>query len=169
MERIYQKGFTIVELLIVIVVIGILAAITIVAFNGIQNRANNTAIQSDLKNIGKLLDVHYTLNDGTYPSSLTLLSDIKVSKSSYGDGYWNGSGFYNLLYCYAPSGVDATYAIVATSKSGVTYQYNPKDGGLKEHGYNLATAGTTCPRAGVATTLTGYNVRWIYAGGSWTI
>ena len=34
-----QKGFTIVELLIVIVVIGILAAITVVAYNGIQERA----------------------------------------------------------------------------------------------------------------------------------
>ena len=43
-EKLTQKrtGFTIVELLIVIVVIGILAAITIVAFNGIQTRAKNT-------------------------------------------------------------------------------------------------------------------------------
>ncbi|HCH34443.1 MAG: Secretory protein [Candidatus Saccharibacteria bacterium GW2011_GWC2_48_9] len=38
-----DHGFTIVELLIVIVVIGILAAITIVAFNGVQQRANNTS------------------------------------------------------------------------------------------------------------------------------
>ena len=36
-----QTGFTIVELLIVIVVIGILAAITIVAFNGVQQRARD--------------------------------------------------------------------------------------------------------------------------------
>ncbi|MDN5275377.1 MAG: Fimbrial protein [Candidatus Saccharibacteria bacterium] len=40
-----SKGFTIVELLIVIVVIGILAAITIVAYNGIQNRAKAGAAQ----------------------------------------------------------------------------------------------------------------------------
>lgn len=45
-----KNGFTIVELLIVIVVIGILAAITLVAYNGIQARANDTAIKSDLRN-----------------------------------------------------------------------------------------------------------------------
>ena len=46
-----QRGFTIVELLIVIVIIGILAAITIVAYNGIQDRARNTKIKSDLSEI----------------------------------------------------------------------------------------------------------------------
>ncbi|MNQ19996.1 Fimbrial protein precursor [compost metagenome] len=46
-----KKGFTIVELLIVIVIIGILAAITIVAYNGIQDRARQSKIDSDLSNI----------------------------------------------------------------------------------------------------------------------
>ena len=44
-------GFTIVELLIVIVVIGILASITIVAFNGVQERAHASKIDSDLKSL----------------------------------------------------------------------------------------------------------------------
>ncbi|HET8884032.1 MAG TPA: prepilin-type N-terminal cleavage/methylation domain-containing protein [Candidatus Saccharimonadales bacterium] len=48
-----QKGFTIVELLIVIVVISILAAITIVAYNGVQARARASAIVSDLQNVDK--------------------------------------------------------------------------------------------------------------------
>lgn len=41
------------ELLIVIVVIGILAAITIVAYNGIQNRAYDSTVQSDLSSMAK--------------------------------------------------------------------------------------------------------------------
>jgi prepilin-type N-terminal cleavage/methylation domain-containing protein len=43
-----QRGFTIVELLIVIVIIGILAAITIVAYNGIQDRARQTKMIQDI-------------------------------------------------------------------------------------------------------------------------
>ena len=50
-----QRGFTIVELLIVIVVIGILAAITVVAYNGVQDRAKATKIQSDLQLLQKAI------------------------------------------------------------------------------------------------------------------
>lgn len=50
-----QKGFTIVELLIVIVVIAILAAISIVAFTGIQQRGRDSARQADVANIVKAL------------------------------------------------------------------------------------------------------------------
>jgi len=50
-----NKGFTIVELLIVIVVIGILAAITIVAYNGVQAKAQSTKIASDLTTLDKAI------------------------------------------------------------------------------------------------------------------
>lgn len=61
-----HNGFTIVELLIVIVVIGILAAITIVAFNGVQQRANNAAKFQAAANYEKSIQLYATQN-GSFP------------------------------------------------------------------------------------------------------
>jgi prepilin-type N-terminal cleavage/methylation domain-containing protein len=63
-------GFTIVELLIVIVVIGILAAITIVAYNGIQTKARNTQTISVINTYQKAL-LLYGAEQGSYPSVTT--------------------------------------------------------------------------------------------------
>lgn len=60
-----HSGFTIVELLIVIVVIGILAAITIVAFNGVQNRARAQTVNSDLTMLNKAIHAARINNDQT--------------------------------------------------------------------------------------------------------
>lgn len=60
------RGFTIVELLIVIVVLGILAAITIVAYSGIQQRARDSQRQNDMSELTKVLELYYTDN-GRYP------------------------------------------------------------------------------------------------------
>ena len=53
-----NRGFTIVELLMVIVVIAILAGITIVAFNGIQARAKSAQLQSALDPYVKAIRLH---------------------------------------------------------------------------------------------------------------
>lgn len=60
------RGFTIVELLIVIVVIAILASITIVAFNGVQARARDSVRMQKLKEIATALERYYNDN-GDYP------------------------------------------------------------------------------------------------------
>lgn len=74
-----QKGFTIVELLIVIVIIGILAAITIVAYNGIQQRAQTTAMSSDLAGAAKHMELaKVDSTDESYPSSIP--SGVKTSQ-----------------------------------------------------------------------------------------
>jgi len=63
-----RRGFTIVELLIVIVVIAILAAITIVAYNGIQQRAQVSALYSGIKQVDKSLRLYLTeQGDSTWP------------------------------------------------------------------------------------------------------
>ena len=63
------RAFTIVELLIVIVIIGVLAAITIVSYSGITKRAGESAIQSDLANASKKLKL-YQVDHGAYPARL---------------------------------------------------------------------------------------------------
>lgn len=63
-----KRGFTIVELLIVIVVIAILAAISIVAYNGVQQRARNSTRVSEAQEWVKILNM-YAATTGTYPFS----------------------------------------------------------------------------------------------------
>lgn len=60
-----QNGFTIVELLIVIVIIGILAAITAVAYNGIQERAKVSRANNDLALLNKAIQTARISEDKT--------------------------------------------------------------------------------------------------------
>jgi type II secretion system protein G len=79
-----SRGFTIVELLIVIVVIGILAAITIVAYNGIQQRGRDAQRKSDITQIAKAVELYYADN-GNYPQSSGWCAQI--SDTSYGPAF----------------------------------------------------------------------------------
>ncbi len=69
-----QSGFTIVELLIVIVVIAILAAITVVAYNGIQQRANNNKTTQALSSWIKALTL-YKADNGRWPAGWVCLGE----------------------------------------------------------------------------------------------
>ena len=81
-----QKGFTIVELLIVIVVIGILAAITIVAFNGIQERARSTGLVSDLRGASTQLKLDYA-GTNAYPATIAAANNGMGLESTPGTTY----------------------------------------------------------------------------------
>ena len=67
MKKHNKYGFTIVELLIVIVVIGILAAIVIVAFNGVQSRARQASVKTLLTTVEKKATL-YRASTGQMPS-----------------------------------------------------------------------------------------------------
>lgn len=66
-----QSGFTIVELLIVIVVIGILAALVITTFSGIQQKGRNTERTTDVQAIASQLEAYYATG-GSYPEFNTI-------------------------------------------------------------------------------------------------
>lgn len=74
-------GFTIVELLIVVVVIAILAAITIVAFNGIKNRAVDSAAQSNASTTAKKLATYMIENGDTLPADTSALVALGLTTS----------------------------------------------------------------------------------------
>jgi len=72
-----QSGFTIVELLIVIVVIAILATITFVAYGGIQRSAAEATLKSDLRGASRQLDVAQ-IEQGSYPDD-AYVNEIQAS------------------------------------------------------------------------------------------
>jgi prepilin-type N-terminal cleavage/methylation domain-containing protein len=68
--RFGQSGFTIVELLVVIVIIGILATVVIVSYTGISDRARIASLQSDLSGAAKQLKVFQAQDDNNdYPGA----------------------------------------------------------------------------------------------------
>ena len=105
-----KTGFTIVELLIVIVVIGILAAITIVAYNGVQDRARATAVAADFSNNNKVVKLVGASSGNNSPTTLDVLqSNTKLTVSP---------GIYKLYsFCASTQG----YALAAETTVGVKY------------------------------------------------
>ena len=83
-----HDGFTIVELLIVIVVIGILAAITIIAYNGVQQRARDTQRIEAISKIRKGLELYRAVNN-TYPNAIN--SGTTHTTGIYPGGGWEVS------------------------------------------------------------------------------
>ncbi len=76
-----NQGFTIVELLIVIVVIGILALLVITTYSGIQAKARNSKRQTDIQSVQTQLEAFFSQN-GYYPSLTNLNTGTSLTTSA---------------------------------------------------------------------------------------
>lgn len=113
-----QRGFTIVELLIVIVVIGILAALVVTTFTGIQQKARNTERQTDIKAIHGQIEAYYAQN-GSYPALGTQGSNDGINDSTWRAAQMKGLDAEALQ---DPKGTSTTLLVTATDTA---YGYNP--------------------------------------------
>ena len=137
-----QHGFTIVELLIVIVVIGILAALVITTFTGIQKKARDTERQTDIKAIHGQMEAYYAengkyptfanMNDATWRGANIKGLDAEALKDPKGSGQTLTSTVQANAYAYEVAasndsacdnaGTDCgKYTLTATLESGGTY------------------------------------------------
>ncbi len=112
------------ELLIVVVVIAILAAITIISFNGIQTSAKVSAVQTDLRNIATQMEL-FKVKHGVYPSAAqsprtdletilkaaNLYRDTRAIQADWLNGIYPSKRF---VFC-SPNGDGETFAVVATA------------------------------------------------------
>lgn len=124
-----SKGFTIVELLVVIVVIGLLAAITIVAFNGVQRRANES-VATNMASSAKHQLLAYQTTNGAFPVAANLADAGVVSTEGT-----------NYQYTTTTDGFCLT-ATKGQSSVKITESTTPSAGGCSGHGQGGTSAVT---------------------------
>lgn len=147
-----HKGFTIAELLIVITVIGILAAIVVVSYSGVTAKANDAAVQSDLDAVAGLAESYKTdpNNSDEFPDDAAALATlgIKASRGSYRTDI-------NANFIYCTDTDRQSFALVAQSKSKNIFMIT--EDGFKAYtlGESNFTASALCPALGMTTISSG--------------
>lgn len=149
------RGFTIVELLIVIVVIAVLAAISIVTYQGVQDRANNAAVKADLSNNAKKLLEYQTVH-GRYPLTWQEFRASGVQFALNSHRY--------AVYCEKGGSAEPEFMIVSLSFGEDSYAVSSKTG-LQPYDKVFSNPPSICAQAGMDTPTTS---AWLRGNSGWT-
>jgi prepilin-type N-terminal cleavage/methylation domain-containing protein len=155
-----KQGFTIVELLVVIVVIGILAAITIVSYTGLSSKATVASLQSDLSGAKKQLAL-YQVEHSNFPTSVP-----NTTGSTY-------CPVDDNKYCFkASSGTSFTNYAVSNATNPQTFSMDASKSNTYYHISNNSNPSVVTPvyaTGGTVTTDGAYRIHTFTSSGTLTV
>lgn len=102
-----MRGFTIIELLLVVVIIGILSSIIFISYNGVSQKAIISSMKMDLSNVVNKLKI-YQIDDDQYPLSLDELDSVRPSAGNNYQ-YVVSNNTMPIGYCVATLNGSMTY------------------------------------------------------------
>ncbi len=129
-----RKGFTLVELLIVVIILGILAAVVIPQFSDASTDTRVSSLQFNLREVRKQIDLYRHHHNGNFPALASFVD--QMTKKTDADGTVNAAGKYgpymqkvpNNPFTVGGTGNDVTNTAAAANKA---WNYNETSGEFK--------------------------------------